>query len=167
MKTKFFNFDDLFGKRKPEITLNSNLPVPQEVKALTEEIKKVHPALESLVRISRKIPVPNKELDIALLVDGKPCNFHFQDNFLPDLLSKQGITPDNLPVERIPKEDLVASVEMMLRQIYKVEDTDVLGAIWSPHHAAAMKPAEILEKARDMDRRSISKAIARLLADYR
>lgn len=165
MKTKLFDFGDLFGHRKP----TNDPATPQEVKDLSKVLREIQPSLERFVRVARKLPVNQPVLDIGFIIDNKPCNFHFKDDFIADTLwvMKNDI-PANLPVaERVPKEDLIASVETMLRSIYgNVQDQDVLGAVWSPHHAAAVKLSEILDRARDRDRKSIAKAIGRLLDGY-
>ena len=164
-----FDFGDLFGgkRKKLEVKPMDDSNAPPEIKNLSLALNKIQPMLVNFVRVTRAIPGVEKILDIGIVVDGKPCNFHFKDNFIPDII--KGMNNGAVPsVEmRVPKEDLVASIEMMLRQIYKVEDVDVLGAIWSPHHAAAQKVGEILEKARDRDRKLIAKEIGKMLDSFK
>ena len=173
MKKPTFDFGDLFGgkRRKLEVKPMDDSNAPPEIKNLSLALNKIQPMLIDFVRVTRAIPGVEKMLDIGLLVDGKPCNFHFKDNFMPDIIKEmeKGGAPRNLPVEvRVPKEDMVASIEGLLRQMYPmVIDQDVLGAIWSPHHNAAMKLAEILEKARDRDRKFIAQEISKMLDSFK
>ena len=167
MKTRFFDFGDLFnfnGRRRVPVKEAGGNPIPPEVQGFADLLRESQPPLEKIIRAARKIPGASVFSSI-LLVDGKPCLLNFKDNVAPGELEKhmepQSLAPANLPVA--PADDLISGIEKMLREIYKVEDTDVLGAIWSPHHAAAMKLGEVLEKAKKRDRANIVKNIARLL----
>ena len=175
MKTRFFDFGDLFnfnGRRRVPVTEAGGNPIPPEVQGFADLLRESQPPLEKIIRAARQIPGASI-FSSVLLVDGKPCLLNFKDNVPPGALEREmeamvkpinvngNFIPENLPVA--PSDDLVSGVEKMLREIYKVEDTDVLGAIWSPHHAAAMKLGEVLEKAKKRDRANIVKNIARLL----
>lgn len=170
MKTGFFNGGDFGGlfRRRPRVTHISDPDAPKEVQELGKVLQEIQPHLEKLVRVARAIPVKQPFLDIGVMVDGKPANFHFKDNYIPEEFRKIIPVPHNLPMmedaPRVPKADLVASIEHLLRKAYPmVIDEDVLGAIWSPHHNAAIKIAEILEKSRDRDRKMMAKEIGKLL----
>lgn len=152
-------FDGLFGKRK---LVKQPLENNDTMHAALEACQ---PQLLNLVREARKFPGDVTKMELGVMADGKPCtiNISIVDNVLPSNLPpelKEDIEnahPANTP--RTPKDDLVASVESMLRAIYKEQDVEILGAVYSPHHSAAMKVGEILEVARDQDRKHTAKAI--------
>lgn len=147
--------------------------VPPAVQDFANMIQNSQPALEAIVRKARTVPGANLFTSI-IIVDGKPCLLSFKDGVAPQDLEKEvammgehmaksATAPANLPIESVPAE-LLQGVEKMLRVIYSdVKDTDVMGAIWSPHHGAAMKVAEMMEAARKRDRVNIVKGIQKLL----
>lgn len=168
------SFEDLFPKkRKIPVRHETDEADPREAdaKKMVSVVAKYRPALEEIVKQFRKM-TGMQEFDIVMMVDGAPSNFHITNSLPKEIASsellRQAGVPDNLPgVASAPKEDLIASIEALLRHIYKVEDMDVLGAVYSPHHSAAFKIGEILTKARDRDRVLISKEIEKLLTGFR
>ncbi len=168
--TRFFDFGDLFnfnGRRRVPVKEAGGNPIPPEVQGFADLLRESQPPLEKIIRAARKIPGASI-WSAVVLVDGKPCLLNFKDNVAPGELEKhmaeQNLAPANLPVAPVaPPDDLVISIEKMLREIYKVEDMDVMGAIWSPHHAAAMKLGEVMEKAKKRDRANIAKNLAQFL----
>ena len=64
--------------------------------------------------------------------------------------------------------DLVAGITTLLRQMYPtVKDTEVLGAIYSPHHNAAVEISKVMEAARKRDRDEILRRMTEFLNSFK
>lgn len=76
--------------------------------------------------------------------------------------------PSTPPVNgKPPADDLLEGVEALLRRIYKEEDTNILGMIYSPHKSAAFEIAKILEASRKRDQKSIADELQKLVDRFR
>lgn len=152
-------FKRLFGRGGRQL---EKVEMPAEIKNFNAALKAAEPALGMIVKEFRQLKGAGSRVEIALLVDNKPCTLSFMDAQIPQEIIQQvahELNPLHPVPVHTPQPDLVKSIEDLLRAIYKEPDRDILGAIYSPHQSAALKIGEILERARDRDRQALLKAI--------
>ena len=77
--------------------------------------------------------------------------------------------PQELPARVMtPPPDLIAGITTLLRQMYPtVKDMEVLGAIYSPHHNAAVEISKVMETARVRDRNEILRRMTEFLNNFK
>lgn len=63
--------------------------------------------------------------------------------------------------------DLLEGVEAILRKIFREEDSEILGMVYSPYKSAAVEIAKIMEAARKRDQQEVAAELEKLVKRFR